>query len=55
MAMADLNNILELCGELEIKLEEAASPEERRDSIIEHLQLTNSKFKFIVPDFPVGS
>lgn len=54
MAMADLNNILELCGELEIKLEEAVNSEERRDIIIEHLHLTSSKFKFIVPEFPRG-
>ncbi|XP_036363123.1 NHL repeat-containing protein 2-like isoform X1 [Octopus sinensis] len=52
--MADLNSILELCGDLEMKLEETLLQKERRDLITEHLALISSKYKFTIPDFPVG-
>lgn len=52
--MADLNSVLELCGDLEMKLEETLLQKERRDLITDHLALINSKYKFTIPDFPVG-
>ncbi|GAB1607602.1 NHL repeat-containing protein 2-like [Argonauta hians] len=50
--MADLNDVLEICCDLEEKLADILVQSERQKIIRKHLTLMTSKYKFTVPDFP---
>ncbi|KAL5021647.1 hypothetical protein ScPMuIL_000802 [Solemya velum] len=49
--MADLNDVLEFCSELDAKLTTTKEPLYREKRIKEHLELMGKKLKYIIPDF----
>lgn len=52
--MADLNDVLEFCSELDSTLSTTSEASCREKLIKKHLDLMGSKLKYTVPDFEKG-